>query len=68
MEDLKDKKDEESKICMEEWEKKMRYIKQFPKNLKYLSLFPVNKPLEAKAIEFQQKIMKDIEESNSKRV
>ena len=44
-----------------EWQKKQRYIKFFPKNLKYVSLFPSTKPLEQGAIEFQQKIMDDIE-------
>ena len=31
---------------IEEWRKKMNYIKHFPKNLKYVSLFPTNKPLQ----------------------
>ena len=53
--------DEDGKKQLAEWQKKQRYIKFFPKNLKYVSLFPSTKPLEPGAIEFQQKIMNDIE-------
>lgn len=51
-----------------EWEKKQRYIKFYPKNLKYVSLFPSTKPLEEGAIQFQQKIMDDIEAENRRRL
>lgn len=51
-----------------EWQKKQRYIKYYPKNLKYVSLFPSTKPLEAAAVEFQQKIMQDIEEDHAHRL
>lgn len=42
--------DQEKKAEIEEWEKKLRYIKHFPKTLKYISLFPTSKPLEEKTL------------------
>jgi hypothetical protein len=48
-----------------EWLRKLNYIKNYPKTLKYVSLFP-NSPMTDKAIEFQKKIMSDIELTLSK--
>ena len=51
-----------------EWERKQRYIKFYPKNLKYVSLFPSSKPLEEGAIDFQKKVMEDIEATYKKKL
>lgn len=59
---------EDKKKEIDEWEKKLRYIKHFPKTLKYISLFPSSKPFEEKTLQFQKKIMEDIEAENLKRV
>jgi hypothetical protein len=47
---------------------KKRYIQFYPKNLKYVSLFPSSKPLEDGAVQFQRKLMSDIEESYQKKL
>ena len=60
--------EEDKRKEIDEWEKKLRYIKHFPKTLKYISLFPSSKPLEEKTLVFQKKIMDEIEEQNLKRV
>lgn len=49
-----------------EWLKKLNYIKHYPKTLKYVALFP-NSPMSDKAIEFQNKIMSDIQQTLSKK-
>ena len=54
--------EEDKRKEIDEWEKKLRYIKHFPKTLKYISLFPSSKPLEEKTLVFQKKIMDEIEE------
>ena len=57
--------DAELKVQEEELIKKLRYILHYPKNLKYVSLFPTTE-LSAEAIQFQEKVMKDIEEKQKK--
>jgi len=49
-----------------EWLRKLNYIKHYPKTLKYVALFP-NSPMSDKALEFQKKIMSDIEQNLSKK-
>ena len=49
-----------------QWLKKLNYVKHYPKTLKYVSLFP-NSPMNEKAIEFQKKIMDDIQQTLAKK-
>jgi hypothetical protein len=59
---------EAAKKELSEWERKKRYIQFYPKNLKYVSLFPSTKPLEEGAVEFQRKVMNNIDESYQRRL
>jgi hypothetical protein len=63
-----DTESEASQTELREWEMKKRYIQFYPKNLKYVSLFPNSKPLEDGALQFQRRVMSDIEESYQRKL
>ena len=65
LKDIKEQQPDNRELYIE-WLKKLHYIQHFPKTLKYISLFPTT-PMAPKALQFQNKIMEDIEADLAKK-